>query len=236
MRFPACAAAVLLLLSCAKEAPEPPAPTPSPAATTSTTEAVTVTCTAAAGRLCPVDEGPRDATFLAFREALKDAVNRKDEARLLELVDPAIRTNFGGGGGHDDFRNQWKTSSPDSERWRELTQIITLGGTFKETSFWAPYVYSAWPDAVDPFEHVAAIRAGVPIRSEASQQASVVTEVDWEILRVLPGTNAAWKHVKTSGGQEGWALASDVRSPIGYRAGFSKRSGAWKMEALVAGD
>lgn len=42
--------------------------------------------------------------------------------------------------------------------------------------------------------------------------------------------------VRTANGQEGWVRGSDVRSPIDYRAGFSKRSGQWKLEAFVAGD
>jgi len=242
VRIPAWAAAFLLLLACVSETPETATtstsavPTTAPATETDTTTSETVTCTVAVHRLCPVDEAQRDPSFHAFREALKDAANRKDEARLLELVDPAIRTSFGGNGGHDDFRSHWKTSSPDSELWPELTQILTLGGTFRDASFWAPYVYSAWPDSVDAFEHVAAIRADVQIRSEPAATATVLTEVDWEILRVLPDRTSGWIHVKTNGGSEGWVLASDVRSPVGYRAGFSKRNGAWTMNALVAGD
>ncbi len=80
------------------------------------------------------------------------------------------------------------------------------------------------------------MRAKVPIRREPAPQANVVAEVDWEILEVIPDTTEGWVHVKTKAGQEGWAADADVRSPISYRAGFSKRSGEWKMEALVAGD
>src|SRR5688572_4385383 len=143
VRIPAWAAAFLLLLACVSETPETATtstsavPTTAPATETDTTTSETVTCTVAVHRLCPVDEAQRDPSFHAFREALKDAANRKDEARLLELVDPAIRTSFGGNGGHDDFRSHWKTSSPDSELWPELTQILTLGGTFGDASFWA---------------------------------------------------------------------------------------------------
>lgn len=211
--------------------PAPPAPTE------------VATCTAAAGRLCPVDEGARDASFAAFRTELAAAVAAKDEAKLLALVDPAIRTNFGGGGGTGDFKAQWKTSSADSPLWRELASILEHGGAFQgegqDQSFWAPYVYAVWPDEVDAFEHVAAIRAGVPVRAEPKPDAEVVSTVDWAILG-LPRVNTApptgWQRVKTSDGREGWAQKDDVRSPIGYRAGFSKRSGTWKMDALVAGD
>ena len=212
---------------------------------TTTTQAPieVVTCTAAVGRLCPVDEGSRDASFAAFRTSLTEAVAAKDEARLLAFVDPKIRTNFGGGGGTGDFKTQWKTSSPDSPLWQELASILEHGGTFRgegqEQSFWAPYVYASWPDEVDAFEHVAAVGAGVPIRAEPKPDAEVVTTVDWAILS-LPRVNTpppdGWQRVKTTDGREGWVQKDDVRSPIGYRGGFSKRSGSWKMDALVAGD
>jgi len=58
------------------------------------------------------------------------------------------------------------------------------------------------------------------------------------VLHASPSRDAAQVAtvVKTSGGVEGWVAAADVYSPIGYRAGFSNRTGEWKLEALVAGD
>lgn len=230
------AAALLLLVACRNEgvstATSATATPPAPAADV-------VTCAPAAHRLCPVDEGASDASFKAFRDALSDAVSRKNEPALLALVDPGIRTDFGGGGGLEDFRKHWKLSSPDSKLWPELSEIFNLGGTFRgegnDRSFFAPYVYAAWPDSIDAFQHVAATRANVPIRREPAQQAEIVTTVDWEIL-AANHRSTGWIQVKTSDGKEGWVQESDVRSPVGYRAGFSKRSGAWKMDALVAGD
>ncbi len=230
------AAALLLLIACRNEgvstATTATATPPAPASDI-------VTCAPAAHRLCPVDEGTSDASFVAFRDALSDAVSRKDETALLALIDPAIRTSFGGGSGLEDFRNQWRSSSADSKLWAELSEVLNLGGTFRgegtDRSFWAPYVYAAWPDSIDAFQHVAATRANVPIRREPAQQAEIVATVDWEILAASERASG-WIQVKTSDGKQGWVQESDVRSPVGYRAGFSKRSGAWKMEALVAGD
>jgi hypothetical protein len=172
------------------------------------------------------------------------AVNAKDEAALLALVDPKIRTTFGAGGGTQDFRKSWRMSSPDSPLWSELAQILNHGGSFRgegaDRSFWAPYVYSDWPESADAFESVAAIRAGVPIRQRPDAAAPEVATVDWAILDLIPekthDPEAAWRHVRTKDGKEGWARSADVRSPIDYRAGFTKRSGTWKMDALVAGD
>jgi hypothetical protein len=204
------------------------------ATTTESATPATPTCTSAPGLLCPVDEAASDPSFAAFREQLRDAVQRRDEAKLLELVDPNIRTSFGDGGGIDAF----KKSLP----WNELGKILPLGGSFRgegnDRSFWAPYVYASWPESIDAFEHVAAIRADVPVRASAATDAATVTTVSWAILRIVQdaGNNREWMRVKTADGHEGWVSAADVHSPIGYRAGFMKRDGQWRMNALVAGD
>lgn len=210
-------AGLVLLMACRETTRSTPAPPP-PAV-----EAPPA-CVPAERRLCPSDEGPRDATFVAFRDELLDAVRKNDEARLLQHVDPNVRTSFGGGGGIDDFRKQWKSA--------DLEKILRLGGTFQGEGFWAPYVYSAWPESIDAFQHVAAVRAGVPLRAAAAADAAVVANVDWAILELLPDADsrAPWLHVKTVEGKEGWVRAEDVHSPVGYRAGFSKRSGQWKLE------
>ena len=221
----------------------PQAPSQAPPAAASEKPAQP-TCTDDPQRLCPRDEGTRDTSFVAFREQLKNAVDEKNEAKLLALVDPKIRTSFGNGGGIAEFTKQWKTSSPDSKLWSVLGKILGLGGAFRgegdDTSFWAPYVYASWPETVDAFEHVAAIRAGVPVRERPTEDSTAVTTIDWAILKVLPSADAPesgpWRKVRTPDNQEGWVHADDMHSPVGYRAGFSKRRGAWKMDALVAGD
>ena len=157
-----------------------------------------------------------------------DAVKRKDEAKLRELVDPAIRTSFGDSGGIEDFMKRGL--------WSELETILGMGGRFLgegDAAFWAPYVYAAWPENLDAFQHVAALRAGIPIRSEPRSDANVVATVDWAILELVGsgGENEGWRRLR-----EGWVERKDVRSPIDYRAGFNKREGRWRMTALVAGD
>lgn len=221
--------ALLLLAGCQRERePGRQALPPIPANTVSN-PATPAACTAAPRRLCPVDEASRDESFATFRRELAAAVEQNNEARLLTLVDPAVRTSFGGDGGHAAFKSHWKDA--------QLDKILRLGGTFRgrgdEASFWAPYVYSAWPEGVDAFQHVAAIRAGVPIRRNPSADAETVATVDWAILEVRPSESQSreWVRVK-----EGWVHADDVHSPVGYRAGFSKRSGRWLLDALVAGD
>lgn len=219
--------ALLLLAGCRRERePGRQALPPVPANTVSN-PATPAACTPAPRRLCPVDEASRDASFDAFRRELAAAVEQNNEARLLTLVDPAVRTSFGAEGGHAAFKGKWQVAN--------LAKLLRLGGTFRgrgdEASFWAPYVYSAWPEDIDAFQHVAAIRAGVPIRRNPAADAEVVTTVDWAILELQPSESRDWVRVK-----EGWVHADDVYSPVGWRAGFSKRSGRWLLNALVEGD
>jgi hypothetical protein len=225
-------ALTIVFLACAAppEAPKQTATTTTTATTAAPAAkplAITPTCVDAPNRLCPHDEAAADPSFLQFRDRMLEAVAQKDEAKLKTFIDPKIRTSFGDGGGIASFK----------PKWDELDSILKLGGAFRGAdSFWAPYVYASWPEAVDAFTHVAAIRSGVPLHETASESAPVVTRVDWEILEVNPQKDAAWFHVRTSEGKKGWVVAADVRSPIGLRAGFSKQSGQWKMNALVAGD
>jgi hypothetical protein len=202
----------------------------------------TPACVPAPQRLCPVDEGASDASFAAFRDEMRNAIAKKDADALLALVDPKIRTTFGEGGGLDDFKTAWQPESKESRLWRELDQILSMGGSFggegAQRSFWAPYIYSAWPENIDAFAYVATIRAVVSIRASADAGAAEVATLDWEIVeRTDPAReDATWVRIRTQKGIEGFVRSSDVRSPVGYRAGFSRRSGEWKMEALVAGD
>jgi len=225
----------LFAVACGTESSTPPTtastpPAAEPATPTTPATPAPPVCTAAANRLCPVDEGANDASFVEFRNRLREAVRSKDEKALLELIDPKVRTSFGDGGGIEEFR------APDSKLLPELAKVLDLGGTFREGMFWAPYVYSAWPESIDAFEHLAAIRDSVPIRSNPSASAPVVATASWSILQLAQGREDGWLRVKTAEGVEGWVAAADVHSPVGYRAGFSKRSGKWLMEAFVAGD
>lgn len=237
-----------LLVACtpheSRRLPPPPANTTASQPPAATGVQSAPSCLPAPHRLCPRDDGASDPDFAAFRERLRDAVARKDDAALMTFVDPQIRVSFGEGGGAAEFRKGWKLPSADSPLWTELASILALGGTFlgegAERTFWAPYVYSTWPDQLDAFENVAAVRNDVPLFDKADDASRRTGIAQYDVLRLLPSPDddraSRWKHIQTADGKEAWVHASDVRSPIGYRAGFSKRSGAWKLEALVAGD
>jgi len=235
----------LLAFACGKAVEEPQSP---PAATTADT--TTAAAPAAKSKsdavkgpkLMPVDEATTDPSLKQYRDDLLTAVRKHDTKALLAALDPKIRTSFGAGGGIEGFKKQWKPESPTSPVWNELEAILTLGGTFNKSSpepqFWAPYVYSAWPEAEDSFESLAVIATDVPLHKTADISSPSMATMSLDIIKrgKQKSAEAKWINVTTADGRNGWVESKFVRSPIGYRASLTKRSGQWKMDALISGD
>ena len=186
-------------------------------------------------KLVPVDEASGDPSLVAFRDELLAAVRRGDVDALVALADPKIRTSFGDGGGAAELRRGLKEGS----LMKELEQILPLGGKFVGTgetrSFWAPYVYSAFPDSHDVFQSLVVIGEKVPLRQTPKGDAHVMALLSHDIVEIGK-KEGDWQQIKTADGRHGWVEKRSVRSPIGYRAGFLKMDGKWRMNALVAGD
>jgi len=243
---------LLVLVACNRSGPPetqttvPAAPPQQTAGTTAPAETATSAPPAAPAvpqvkgpKLMPVDAARDYPDLAAYRDTLLAAVKRRDADAVIALVDPKIRTSFGGGGGVKALRESLKQPG----NWDDLEQLLSLGGTFqgesRDRSFWAPYVYSAWPDAYDAFESLAVIADGVALRETASPDGTIIATLSYDIVTIAGGPSSkpsAFRHVKTADGRTGWVESSKVRSPIGYRAGFMIQDGKWRMNALVAGD
>jgi hypothetical protein len=192
------------------------------------------------------DEGPKEASFLKFRNELKDIIARKDAAALMKIVASDIKNGFGGEDGAAKFRNGWKPQDSKSEIWKALSLVIEMGGNFdNKTTFSAPYVFSAFPSDLDGFTTVVVTQDGAVMRAKPKADAPVVRTLDHDILTVVSteqrklqheATEADWLEVKDANGKQGFVRALDVRSPIDYRAYFEKKRGKWLMTAFLAGD
>lgn len=195
-------------------------------------------------KLRPIDQAPRDPTFLLFRKQLLDAIRRKDSEYLLSVLDPNIRVSFGGDAGIEDFKRYWKLDSPDSRVWRELGDLLRLGGTFStglegRKRFCAPYVYSAYPpDAGDPFQTLVVIVDRAELHEQPDPGSNVVAVLEYNIVNIEPVKESppGWRKIRTASGKSGWIQQRFVRSHIDYRACFERVDGQWKMVLLVAGD
>jgi hypothetical protein len=238
---------VILPLAC-RENPSSTTATETSATETTVTETTATQPTATAPsapavkgpKLMPVDEASSDPSLVAFRNELLAAVRKRDAEAVLALADPKIRTSFSGGGGTADF----KSSLAQKGVWEDFELLLTQGGMFigegPGRSFWAPYVYSAWPDAHDAFASLAVTGENVPLYESADKSSPVNATLSHDIVQRAGdiGRDAGdWQNVKTADGHTGWVEARSVRSPVGYRAGFLKnKDGKWQINALVAGD
>ncbi|HEV7242261.1 MAG TPA: SH3 domain-containing protein [Thermoanaerobaculia bacterium] len=229
-------AVLLLLVACSQESSEVVESTSRPVdkTETSTTEAPPPAAPAVTGpKLAFVDEAAKDPSFAEYRAKLLTAVRARDAKAVVALSDPHIRTSFGG---DDDVTELEKVLTEDL--WRELEETLELGGTFREGMFWAPYVYSAWPDTHDSFETLAVIADDVPLRASADRNAPAIATLSHDLVTRAsqPGEGGSWQKVTLADGRNGFVEAKYLRSPVDYRAGFSKGADGWRMTAFVAGD
>ena len=177
-------------------------------------------------RLLPVDEAGRDPSLVAYLAKLKDAVATQDRAALVALVHPDIKNGFGGDDGVANFHPEWPV----------LERLLRMGGAWKAQKFSIPYVFSKFPDDLDPFDYAAITGQGVWLREAPASTSRGVRQLSYDIVRV-DDQGAEWWKVTTLQGEKGYVSATYIASPVGYRAIFQKNErGEWKMFALLAGD
>ncbi len=192
------------------------------------------------GKLMPVDEAPKNPSFLAFRTRLLEIVKRQDAAALEPIIDPHITYTYGGGEpGWKGFRQYWKLDQPGSELWPLLEHVLNHGGGFqKDGSFAAPYVTAIWPDDLEPYGYGAIMGEHVRVRARPAADAPVVGELSYDLVVVdrKKRWTKGWVPVQLAGGGTGYVSARYFSSPVDYRAYFSQKSGQWRMTVFVAGD
>ncbi|HEX5724000.1 MAG TPA: SH3 domain-containing protein [Longimicrobiaceae bacterium] len=194
------------------------------------------------GKLAPVDEAPRDASFLAFRRQLQEVVRRRDAEALYGMLAENVETGFGGDGGVAAFKETWQPENPLSNLWNTLEEVLRMGGSFQGASrFVAPYVHSRWPERLDPTLHVAVVGTNVRVRESSELGSAVIAVLSYDLVplaRDRGGDRATqrWQVVQLGDGRRGYVARRYLRGPLDYRAVFEQRGGRWVLAALVAGD
>ncbi len=194
----------------------------------------------------PVDEAAQDPSFILFRARLLEAAQARDTSFVLSILDPDVKVSFGAENGVDGFRLMWLTGMrpEDSDLWAVLTRAVALGSTYRagevvgEAGASAPYVFEAWPDSLDAFEHLAVIGENVRVRAAPSLAAATLTALTYSIVPTIydPDLDPAWRRITLADGQTGYVAARFLRSPIDFRIGFAKTAGRWRIQYFVAGD
>ena len=192
---------------------------------------------------------------MEFRKRLMEAARKHDLHYVLSVLTPDIVSSFGDDEGIEGFKRHWELNSGHTRLWGTLLDVLSMGGTlyvtpdaaavWAEAEFWAPYVYSHWPNEFDSYDYGAITRENVKVRSRPSRHARVLTTLSYDIVKMSPDTvadeddksqSAAWVRIVTPDGQDGYVGSSSVRSPIDYRVGLVKRKGKWLIKTFVAGD
>lgn len=194
------------------------------------------------GTLLPVDEAVQDPSFIVFRARMLEAVAARDTAHVLAQLDPNAKFSFGGDDGVEGFRRLWLDGDAGEDLWATLARALALGSTYDSTeagvAATAPYVFGAWPDSLDAFEHVAVVGEDVRVRAAPSTEADVLAAVSYALLPAVydTGTPEGWQKVALADGRAGYVAEAFIRSPIGYRIGLTKQDGRWRVTYFLAGD
>lgn len=202
-------------------------------------------------KLLPVDEAAQDPSFLEFRTALRQAINRRDAQFLIGVLDKDIKLSFGGDWGVQRVIEMWNPYSPQSTIWKELGDVLRLGGTFgyghyPRDTFWAPYVFGL-SGQLDNFWDAVIVGNNVQVHAQPSSSSPVIAALSYDVVKLGPYDpnpvtekigefSYPWKRVRLADQRTGYVYGRYVRSPLDYRAAFNKIDGAWKLTAFVKGD
>ena len=219
--------------------------------------AATVPVQAQPYRALPVDLAGQVPAVETLRDALLDAVRRRDTDAVVALASPNIALSFGGHSGRETLR-QWLDGDDEMPwtgevYWRELLEALELGGSWwrydaqSPRSFCAPYTfYADFPDEWDQFTLVMIIRDDAPLRAGPGEEHPVIAELSYDIAEITSEWEPRddpyapyWLRVRTAdGAHEGYVVSTDFRSPIDYRACFGQDpdTGEWVWDAFIAGD
>jgi len=141
------------------------------------------------GKRLPFDEGPKDKSFVSFREKLYEAILEKDIIFLQSILHDDIKFSFGSENGKEDFLKTWNLSEvPEySNFWAEMEDLLHLGGAFSDknnASFYAPYLFML-EDIDDPFTQSVVVGEKVRLRDKASSSGKIITTLNWNLVEFV---------------------------------------------------
>ncbi|HLA63257.1 MAG TPA: SH3 domain-containing protein [Rhodothermales bacterium] len=193
--------------------------------------------------LRPVDQAVDDPSFVTFRARLLAALAGRDTAAVLGAFAPDARLSFGDDPpGPEGVRQMWLGRTPRGPRslWVTLARAVAMGSVRDSNNpgfVSAPYVYNAWPDGVDPFEHGAVVGENVRVRATPRLDGEVRGTLSYAIVPVEAWDDpAGWARIRLTDGQTGYVSTDYVWSPVGYRVGFEKQPAGWRIVFFIAGD
>jgi hypothetical protein len=191
----------------------------------------------------PIDEGGNDVQFAEFRRNLIGSIEKKSYEWAISRIAFDIKYSFGDNLGKRDLLKVWEVQPQlKVEFFAELLECLKLGGQFKKhdgkTFFVAPYVFSAWPEEYDAFEHQAVVTVGAKVFAKPDDSLDPIASLSQTIVRFdLSETAEGWHWIEHEPDKWAWVRDRDLRSPIDFRAHFLKNhQDSYVLQSFLAGD
>lgn len=177
------------------------------------------------------DDGGKDATFVAFRARLIEAVQKRDRAFIESILHPNVLTGLGGGTGKKNFLAQYSLK-PEDPFWKKLERVLAHGAQFdkEEKAFNAPAL--SFADSHDDLPQGIVWNKAAEIHKAPEDGSPVLQTLYAEQLTIVnppapePVTKP-WIKVLSREGTHGYMKSSDVYSQYDEFATFKKDHQKW---------
>lgn len=171
--------------------------------------------------------------FLAFEKAVKD----RNADALLNLTDPNVKLDFGGGSGVASFRE--RLADKQGALWNALDKLTTLGcAKGPGGTMIMPWYAGQSMNDVDTNKALIVIGANVPLQQQPNTSAPTLGTVSWDAVTLMGNydSNADYLQVKTADGKVGYIASDKLRSPLDYRLVIVPAGDKWRIASFVRGD
>ncbi|MEO6041036.1 MAG: hypothetical protein ABIP41_03980 [Croceibacterium sp.] len=188
------------------------------------------------GRFAPRDECAKLPGSADFRQRLVEAVQLRDADALANLADPAVKLDFGGGGGLAALKQRL---GQGSDLWLSLDQLTKLGCAVDQSgNLVMPWLFAQDLGRIDANSALLVIGEEVPVLSAPRASAAPIVTISWDFVSAANGIDRTqpYQRVTFPLNRDGWVATDKLRSVLDYRLLASRRSGQWRIEALVSGD
>jgi hypothetical protein len=175
---------------------------------------------------------------------LLQAVKSRDVHRLRPLVAPDVWVEHDARG-IETFLKVYDLTNPGSQYWKELEDILPLGGKFEPTRnvFCAPFVSCPFPSSLGP-DYFVVVGRKVPAYAKDSEQSAVLEQLSCDVLKAggegtlgsPPTSTGDWVALWLPSGRWGFVRGSQVRSPFDMAIQISKIQGKWLLTMFTAPD
>lgn len=188
----------------------------------------------------PRNDVTEDSSFGKFLSDYREALENRDQAYVKAHTHPNVKISFGGHSGWDGLVSYWSLADGSEGFYRMMKTTLQYGAVDTSggqgNSYSAPYVFTDFPDDLDPYTFGVVVGSGVNLRTRPTTDAEIIGKASYEVLKVIEPETDDWVKVQLADGTRAYIYGTYLWSPIGYRAKFTKVDNTWLLESFVKGD